>query len=93
MVLGVIRMSERLQIEGPKLGRLRNKRCFTSADQCECYYFHIFAWMIRRLAPIDNCYFLWPITKADVSLPRYFLSVNCPLSVVPKERWHSKEAT
>jgi hypothetical protein len=39
----VIRMSERLQIEGPKLGHLRNKRYFISADQCECYYFHIFS--------------------------------------------------
>src|SRR6202171_1234123 len=41
VVLGVIRMSQRSQIERLKFGRLRNKRLFTRTDQCEYYCFHI----------------------------------------------------
>jgi hypothetical protein len=68
------------KIEGPKFGRLRNKRYSRSTDQCECYCFHILhlsllflsPHIFRRLALIDNFYFLCPITKADVSLASLF---------------------
>ncbi len=72
-------MSERLQIEGPKFGRLRDRRLFPSTDQCECYCFHIFCFSLLHsfrlhrsvVWPLShNCYFLFPITKADVSFWR-----------------------
>jgi hypothetical protein len=42
VVVGVIRMSECLQIEGVKVCWLRDKSILPPAYQCECYCFHIF---------------------------------------------------
>ena len=61
MVLGVIRVSKRLQIEGPKFGRLRNKRFFRSTDQGECYCLHILSFFfIKSLSPALSV--LWPLS-------------------------------
>src|SRR5258705_760462 len=73
VVLGVIRMSQRSQIEWLKFGRLKNERLFTRTDQCEYYCFHIFcSFLSLRSTPSvvrplrDNYHFLLPITKSDV---------------------------
>jgi hypothetical protein len=42
VVFGVIRISQRLQIEWLKFSRLRNKRLVTCTDQREYYCFHMF---------------------------------------------------
>ena len=42
VVRGVIRISQRSQINWLKFGRLRNKRLITCTDQCEYYCFHMF---------------------------------------------------
>src|ERR1700726_1440881 len=69
VVLGVIRMSQRSQVEWLKFGRLRNERLFMRIDQCEYYCFHIFcsflflqttASVVPRLR--DNYQSLFPIT-------------------------------
>ena len=88
VVLGVIRMSHRSQIEGPKFGRLRNKRLFTCTDQCEYHFFHIFCSSLLHFFRLtlsvvwplsDNYYFLYPITKADVWLGDFQPAMSWPL--------------
>ena len=74
VVLGVIRMFQLSQIEGPKFGWFRNKPIFSCTDQCKCYCFHIsaslflfFDWSAFVLRPLrDNHYFLFHISKSDV---------------------------
>jgi hypothetical protein len=73
VVLGVIRMSQRSQIECLKFSRLRNKRLFRCTDQCEYDCFHILCSFLFffRLAPSlfrplrDNYHCLCPIRKSD----------------------------
>jgi hypothetical protein len=49
--------------------------------------------IIRRPAVIYSCYFLWPITKADVSLVLLFSVSKWLRYVVPNVRWQRMEDT
>jgi hypothetical protein len=73
VILGVIRMSQRSQIEWLKFSRLSNRPLITGTDQCEYYCFHILcSFFVFRSPPClvrpsrDNHPFLFPIRKSDV---------------------------